>query len=744
MPRTVRLLVATSAVATLLVIAARAAAPVTPSYQGVERTIQAIRKSWDSPGAAPQPNRAGWDALFDALLADLRAYGNAESETDRLAALDPIYQISETLGTIAWKPAATLREEVREWLRPRLRLAWARRRLSDAVDAMPATSDPTVVANRKRWVDFVRTDLGTALREYDSAPTVAKRQSALRKIHDSLGTLSSGNRKQTWWPSAELEAAVNDLFNRPNLDISADVNTVSPLFDAELVQSGPVERKGYISQVTAGPKTGFGLMTSDDGIAFYNKQQFTSVTPVWDFNNRMASDPRGQRAVKLYQFNATTINWSELTITTVLRGSGLQIWPSYTHNIDASITSVPTQGRDLGRAIAGLVGMDQDGINRKVYEGSIGRFRQEIPQEALEEAQERIAAETAERNADLRAKGLVGNDTLAIPDVSKKNLDFLITSLSLRSRPEGVLVAGRFNWKDASGQVGADAPVPAELSTIEPGIRASVHVGSLLGNLVAGIYERDVVRSVENLMVVIKEVPPGTPPREGIEVTQNVDFATFAKKLAESRKPKPGTPKTTVLRVTRPKVPPEFSTDARGFLVALIHDLQLEVPAPENQEKGGFVGAPAKIYRIKIPLTEISLSYKVDTSKPGAMRVQGKVEDFNPGADGQVFAIADDETKAALLSRFSTAFVLGAVGGQLRQQPIDVTLDQVKIPGLLIRSISPLDPSGWVRVNLERDPSYPLPAVNRPRTARTTSLPRPAQPPAPVQAACQPAAIGQR
>ena len=187
---------------------------------------------------------------------------------------------------------------------------------------------------------------------------------------------------------------MNDLFNRPNLDITVDLNTVSPFLNADLVQSGPVERKGYISQVTAGPKTGFGLMSSDDGIAFYNKQLFTSVTPVWDFNNRVASDAQGQRATKLYQFNATTYDWAELTITTVLRGTGLQIWPSYAHNIDAAIGSVPTQGHELGRAIAGLVGMDENGINQKVYEGSIGQFRQEIPREAMEEAQERIAAET--------------------------------------------------------------------------------------------------------------------------------------------------------------------------------------------------------------------------------------------------------------------------------------------------------------------------------------------------------------
>ena len=316
MRRMVRLLVATGAVASNLALAASAAAPVTPSYQGVEQKIQAIRQAWASPGASAQPNRAGWDALLDALLADLRDYGKAESANDRLAALDPIYQISEALGTVAWRPAAEVREEVREWLRPRLRLAWATRRLAETVLALPATSDPNVTANRTRWVDFVRTDLGTALREYDSAPTVAKRQSALRKIQESLGNLSAGNRTRPWWPSAELEAAVNDLFNRPNVDIAADVSTVSPLFNAELVQSGPVTRKGYVSQVTAGPKTGFGLMTSDDGIAFYNKQQLTSVTPVWDFQNRVASDAQGQRATKLYQFNATTYDWAELTITT--------------------------------------------------------------------------------------------------------------------------------------------------------------------------------------------------------------------------------------------------------------------------------------------------------------------------------------------------------------------------------------------------------------------------------------------
>ena len=55
-----------------------------------------------------------------------------------------------------------------------------------------------------------------------------------------------------------------------------------------------------------------------------------------------------------------------------------------------------------------MIGMNQNKITQKVYEGAIGRFRQQIPQEAQEEAQERIAGQQAERNAQL-AQYLIGN-----------------------------------------------------------------------------------------------------------------------------------------------------------------------------------------------------------------------------------------------------------------------------------------------------------------------------------------------
>src|SRR5262245_17892740 len=102
MRRLVRPLVASIAVSCGLVLAASAAAPVTPSYQGIERSVQAIKKLWDAPVATAQPNRAGWDSICDAVLSDLRDYGKAASETDQLAALEHMYQISESLSTATW------------------------------------------------------------------------------------------------------------------------------------------------------------------------------------------------------------------------------------------------------------------------------------------------------------------------------------------------------------------------------------------------------------------------------------------------------------------------------------------------------------------------------------------------------------------------------------------------------------------------------------------------------------------
>ena len=211
---------------------------------GVERTIESIRQAWAKPGARVDPNADGWNTLFDSLLQDLRNYAKADNDGDRLTAINQVYQISEALGTVSWPPAANIRAELRQWLVPRVRLAWARQRLRETVQALPASTDPGIQANRSRWVDFVQNDLGRALRDYDAADSVSQRQGALRKIHEALNSLNQQNQGRFWQPSWELSSAVSSLFNQPNLDITADVTTVAPVFDTNLVQSGPVDSQG--------------------------------------------------------------------------------------------------------------------------------------------------------------------------------------------------------------------------------------------------------------------------------------------------------------------------------------------------------------------------------------------------------------------------------------------------------------------------------------------------------------------
>ncbi len=78
------------------------AAPAPPSYYVVERTIGKIRTDWAKPGSKSQPNASGWNALFDATLADLRGYTAATTEDDRLAALSSLYQESLATASPPW------------------------------------------------------------------------------------------------------------------------------------------------------------------------------------------------------------------------------------------------------------------------------------------------------------------------------------------------------------------------------------------------------------------------------------------------------------------------------------------------------------------------------------------------------------------------------------------------------------------------------------------------------------------
>ena len=667
------------------------AAPAAPSSIGIERTIERIRADWAKPGAHPQPNAEGWNAFFDATRRDLAAYGAARSEDGRLETLGRLYQMSVALRGISWGPGAELREALRSWLGPRVRVAWAERRLTEVVRALPPTADASVRGNRDRWLEFIDEDLGAALRQYEGAQTVRERQEGLKKVYHALNVLREGNQTRPWAPSWNLEAALNDLYNRPNLDATADVASISPALNTNVVQSGPIYFKGNWSYVTAGPKMGFGLLPSDEGIAFYNSQAMTSVTPISSFQQQVAADRKGRRAAKLYQFGATSTDQSQLTITAVLRPSGLAVAPGYLHHVSAAINSTPVAGKGLGRFIASLLGFNQARITDQVYQGAIGKIVQGVVDGASELGQIKAAQGAAQKNGQL-SRALVGNDTLRVRN-------FEIAGLTLRSRPDYAIIGGTVHWAGASEQVGADTTQPPALETVQPGVAADIHLASLMTNLTRGYLQSPDAQQIENLMIVTRKIPPGAPPSQGIVSTRNADFATFLKAIDETRAA--NDPKVLAARVKRPGEAPEFAADKNGHLVALVHDFLLEVAAPPSAAKATLFGPAAKVYRFTAPNAEFVISFKIAPASGSLpVRLAGRIEDFDAGPGAQVFAVNDDEAKPTPLPAFTSVAAFNVFAAKLRGQPIDIPLGTLRLPNFALTEVSPLDPSGWIRVVL--------------------------------------------
>ena len=673
------------------------AAPAAPSHHPIEMAIERIRKNWEKPGAATDPNASGWNSLFDVLQKNWRSYVKATNSNERLLALNELQVVESALSSVSWPPAIELREGLTAWLGPRLRLVDAERKLVESVKRLPSASSDATRQNRELWVQFVESELDRALQSYDAATTVVQRQEAIQSIHESRKVLDARNREAPWPPSVELEIALDAMFLRPNASVRVDLPTLAPTIERDLIPTGPVERKGYVALVTAGPKSGFGLLPSDDSIVFFNRQLYSTATELWDFQRQLASDPRGARAAGLYQFQATTFDNAELTITASLCPSGLSLMPSYRHDVNALITSSPNpkKGAGVRRTIGAIAGFDQEAITDQVRQNAIPKMRAKIEEEAMEQGLEKTALEAATRNQALSAY-LIGNGQGAYGKL-------LVDRLSMSSGFDGVLVGGTLGYQDGQVPYGADAPRPRSFALPDPGVSADLHLTSILNNVARGYLASDTVKSLENVMLVTRPRSPGAPLSEGFKITRNVDDATYFRTVETARSA--GDSKGLALRVRRPDHPPEFAADASGNLVAIVRDFEIEVPySAQAGRAGGVIGLPpAKVLRIRVPRAEITIAIQTDPATADhPFRLSGRIEGFEPGTGLQVFALNDETEKPAPLNTLRSALVIGFFRQRIIGQTIGAPLSSLPLGSFAIRSVSPLDPSGWIRLNLSR------------------------------------------
>lgn len=118
------------------------------------------------------------------------------------------------------------------------------------------------------------------------------------------------------------------------------------------------------------------------------------------------------------------------------------------------------------------------------------------------------------------------------------------------------------------------------------------------------------------------------------------------------------------------------------------------------------------MYRIVSPRAEFSISFKVTTeTQSSPVRLSGKIEEVDLGPQAKVYALTDDEAKAQQLNAFTASFVKGILQTKLQGQPVDVPLSNLQLRGFAIRDVSPLDPTGWIRVNLARTSASPAAGI---------------------------------
>ena len=129
----------------------------------------------------------------------------------------------------------------------------------------------------------------------------------------------------------------------------------------------------------------------------------------------------------------------------------------------------------------------------------------------------------------------------------------------------------------------------------------------------------------------------------------------------------------------------------------LVKNFQLEVPAPP----GGLLGGNTKVLRFLVPNAEFVLSFHATKREPGKpIEIDAKVEDLVWGAGSKVQTIGDDDNAPTTMGPFQANIALAGFRTKLQQVPIHAPLGNLKLRGFDIETISPLDPSGWMRVVL--------------------------------------------
>lgn len=599
-----------------LILVALATLTPTRSVRGDDQATQAVRSSWarllqrleaavarepdsfsELPTIAPDdPNLPAWRDSVARLIEQLDRQRDARTLSERLNALARLDRMAHELRSIVWSELDQPRRQLAIWLEPRVQLARAVVRLTQALQppdpgAAPLAFDPGHAAS---WNRFLETDLFRVWSLQETPPTIdpriegdERRRAALTQARLRVAQaaaliardLEDSVNQYAWPPAIALLEAWREAYYAQTIRIRADLDTTRPLFDQLLVRDGPIVRKGRVSYITAGPKLGYTLLPSPNAIAFANTQALTSVTPVLDFRDQVARDIRGRLLVSLYEPSMTTYDQSILTIFTAFSTNGLALDGRSQHCTDIAVGLQPQPCTGLRRAALAAIGFDAERIRSLIYQNAIGEVRRQVPIEAREERSERLAQQMAKRNANLR-RFLVGDRRLRLDEALGVPLG--LDHLSPSTQSDFASITAQFRWGDPL-PLGTSWPLPADLRTNEPGLVVDLHAPSILNTLSQGVIDRLRQRAPNRVLVNfdtldLKEVnQPKTFTYDPDDNAWKQALEDWRRRIEAGADPKTA-PVGLTLLIDTPKTPPIVTVDAEGQLVLILRNLRLRIP----------------------------------------------------------------------------------------------------------------------------------------------------------------------
>ncbi len=658
-----------------------------PSYAEIEASIVSLEKQWQGLDPATNPELARATDFVKGLRTDLQAYSGTTDADARVAALNRLHQSVATLDQTTSPAEAQVRDDLRYWLRPRIALAWAEyQTLAQTTKGSP---------ERERWADFIEKTLRPAVGALEGAKTPADRTRAAESIDNAISTLQTRTDLPANAHSDTLVAALASLYLQPNVEVTIDHSALTSfIMPKGIVEPGPIFFKGQWSYVTPGPVQGIGFQPTADGVQIVVQQAFTSMTSIQGFEQQMeANDPRAKQATSMYRFSATTRDDAVVTMVALFQiGTGLQLAQGYQHAVNAAVNTTPVAGAGFKRMFASLLGQNQKAITDKVQQGVMAKLPGEVVSNARELSGIKSSQGAARANALFRPYVLDGQ-TVGANGVG-------ITNLRLTTGSNYATAHGNLYSFDSPKPRRATFPQPRKLLSFQPGITADLHVPSVLANFTDGAFKNPEIQGITSLQI---EAPAGTAaPGTAPKISRNVEFPAYLEAVQQGQQAGNA---SQLVRILKPSRAPDYSVASNGDLLVSIPDFQLDVPAP-SQLKGGAVGGPAaSVYRIAAPSVQLGLSVFLDRSNPAVPpALKAKVTSFNLDPKFSVKAIDKDEASAQPLNPIVSRVVSAGLSSKIVGQTFDLPVAALNRPDVALVDVSPLDPSGWLRLILAPRP----------------------------------------